>query len=710
MEAALGVSIGAGEARIALLDATAAYTVRAQSRIDLGNDSLTDLAATLISTDRMLLQFGHRLTRTRICSADDPAADTLIGALSRAGLTDVAIVSESDAVTALVRDLSGGRTAAVVTADGDTASLSIVEACRASLIANESVGQTDRITAYSRLVERFRAELSGATTVIVLDPEADSDTVSRLIGRSPMPYLIPEAPEFAIARGAAMAAGYPQSRDPAMGFPSATGRTDSMPGSQNQYLAYSQVEDHDSAEFLAAIQASMTGSTALEVSGEDPDGPSTTPRSRVMLLGSTLAAIGIIGFAALAVMVAISIRPTVSHQAVRTQKEALPGKAFPISPGQGVQPDGKNWTVLENLPPAGQQVDYRVFEPKPLNPSLAFESTPIQLKLFPDGTLGLDAGELPAAPLAALSALPLGAAQNTAGTGTRGMDLVARLVPDLSRIDMTQVVTSLINNVRAANPIGTMASALASLNNAGSIAMVKRSHGPIPTAGPVRVLSDPPSALVEKIESGVDAAELATTSIAVTPVRVSDPPAVTPEPTTTVTASRAPAPEKAVPAKTAAEASTSEAPSSKATSALEDMPTVKLPGTGISATATPESTSGDQLSSVPAPSPTISATVPVPTRTQAPTTPAPASAPASTPVPAPSPAAAQAAEPVQAPAPVAVPAVTPRDVAIPAPVPAPPVVVKAPEQAVPAIQVPWPRVTIPAATTTPVPSPAEEKP
>lgn len=508
MRVAMGVHIGDGEATIALLVAGTTHRTISQSRIDLADDSTSVLRSAVLTKARLLTQGGRHLASIRICGADPEQATRLAEALAVTGLDDVAVIPETSAMATLATSLSGGKPVAVVTADADTASLSIIDDDSTSLIAVESFAGTDRLEAYLRLLTRFRDALSAATSVIVLDASTDSVTTSRLKGKSRVPLVTLHAPDFAIARGAALAVSAPL-----------TEATETTVRPPSQRLAYSEVDDDENTGgFLGSDEMpSASVETVTDAHGAAVRSHATGPNMAVW--GSALAAFAVASFAALAVIVAVvavSIRPEPAQQAVRAQKEAVPGKFFPMAPGQGTRPDPNNWAVVEKRPPAGEPANFRTFEPVAMRPSLAVESAPIELKLFSDGTLGLGNGFDPAA---FLPPITIGATSVAAGgTGITGMDLVARLVPDFSSVDMTAVIVSLINNVAQADVLGTMAATLVSLNNAGSIGIVRSDQTAIRTGEPITVLSDPPGAILTKVNSGEPGTALAAAPTKIAPV------------------------------------------------------------------------------------------------------------------------------------------------------------------------------------------------
>jgi hypothetical protein len=458
MDVTLGVSVSGTEARIALLDAGPPHAVIDQSTIDLNGQPAGTLASTLVSTDRMLSKSGHRLVGTRVCSPDPDHASTLVHELTDADLTNVTSVPQPDAITAVVRSLVVGETTAALVTAGGTAALSIVDADSetTSLIAVEPIGPAGRDHAYRTLLERFSEETGGATSVIVVGAPDDPDVTAELSRACPVPLRFPEAPAFALARGAAMAVVPLAAATAFVQKPNdAIDSAETMLGPQTPQLAYSEVIGPEGYGVAAAVPLQ----TPMQpLGGVDPEeyetadvGGAPPARPKGLVVGSTVAAAVVVGFAALAVSVAINIKPTVSQQTIRPPDEVVPGKYFPTSPGQSATPDGENWTVVENLPPAGEETDVRTFEAKPLSAVRAANVRPQVFEVYRDGTVGMQsavAGPNPA------SGLPLPAGANPLDMAS----LVPRFIPDLSSINMCQVLGLLSNmQVLASQTMGGVA-------------------------------------------------------------------------------------------------------------------------------------------------------------------------------------------------------------------------------------------------------------
>ena len=448
MDVTLGVAVEGADARVVLLGAGSSREAIDKSHVNLSESPVDSIVSILTSTDRLLRDSGHRLVATNVCSSDETVANSVCDALTNRGLTKVNAVSQVDAVAAVTRLLAGTDTAASLAGDSDTLALSIVDTAAevTSLIAVESVVNGDREAAYSALLERLGEELGGATRVVLLDASLSQLSVQSLEQVSPVPLTLVDDPEFAIARGAALIAEYPK---PVDSFPAdSLDMAVTMQGPQVQQLAYSEVGDSAGLELSAdpvpmqvpmqPLRADCYRETEYQESEVEEDSGASAGRPRVLLLGSSAAAVAVVGFAALAVTVAINIRPTVREQPIRLAEETVAGKYFPVTPGQGEKPDGPNWTMIEEVPPAGTDPVARTFRPQSLNATPG-ETSATLVKYFRDGTIGV----VPAAdPIAANAGLP-------APAGFPDIpEYLTRLIPDFSRWTPSEVL-ALVGNMGA---------------------------------------------------------------------------------------------------------------------------------------------------------------------------------------------------------------------------------------------------------------------
>ncbi|EUA22447.1 putative conserved membrane protein [Mycobacterium xenopi 3993] len=132
-----------------------------QSVVDLAADPIGRLTETVVGTDRLLADEGHRLVGTRLCWADQRQAGQLRKALDDSGVQNVSLLSEPEAVTALVRNISRGTGQhGVLLIDDDTAMLSVVGGDDATMtaLAAEPLRGADSVTAAGRLLARLREQ------------------------------------------------------------------------------------------------------------------------------------------------------------------------------------------------------------------------------------------------------------------------------------------------------------------------------------------------------------------------------------------------------------------------------------------------------------------------------------------------------------------------------------------------------------------------
>ena len=112
MDVVLGVAVTGPVARLALVGpGPQGADVIDQSVVNLEENPVGKLTETVVGTNRLLADENHRLIGTRVCWSDDPRAGQLRQALEDSGVSNVAVLSESQAVAALMRAAGrpGGR-------------------------------------------------------------------------------------------------------------------------------------------------------------------------------------------------------------------------------------------------------------------------------------------------------------------------------------------------------------------------------------------------------------------------------------------------------------------------------------------------------------------------------------------------------------------------------------------------------------------------
>ncbi|BBZ01322.1 hypothetical protein MCHIJ_07590 [Mycolicibacterium chitae] len=505
MNVTLGVFVDPAEARVALLDAAAPNATIDQLEIDLATEPLSAVVSTLTATASALTGAGHDLVGTTLCSSDADQATELVNALAEANLTNVAVVPIQEAATAAVRTLAGADPVATLVNDGQTVALSMVDATGAtSQIAVETIAAGDADAAYRTLLQRLATEPGEATGVIVMGSLDDDGLPAEVIETSPVPLRFPDDSEFALARGAALAGvaqdqtragaalSVPQDATMAAPVVPQDPQTAATPLEHDtvvgQQLAYSQAGDED------AVDLTDPGAAYDDLYDEydqpygddsaDEAEPDIEVRRRQMLIGSSVGSLAVIGFATLAVSLAVTVQPTASQQAIRLQEDAVPGKAFPVAPGQGAQPDGPNWTMIEQLPPPGTTNEVRTFEMRMLSSTRdgatqAVQAAPAMVNVYKDGTVGLAnaaAPALPNIPVPNLPAPPLN--PGITPTFPSFADFATRLIPDFSVISMIELLNFLANLPQFIPFDAAVPSVLdRSLDDVGVLAVVPKDQG-----------------------------------------------------------------------------------------------------------------------------------------------------------------------------------------------------------------------------------------
>lgn len=315
MDVALGVAVTDRVARLALVDSAAPGTVIDQFVLDVAEHPVEVLTETVVGTDRSLAGENHRLVATRLCWPDQAKADELQHALQDSGVHDVAVISEAQAATALVGAAHAG--SAVLLVGDETATLSVVGDPDAppTMVAVAPVAGADATSTVDTLMARLGDQALAPGDVFLVGRSAEHTTVlaDQLRAASTMRVQTPDDPTFALARGAAMAAGAATMAHPAL----VADATTSLPpaeagqsGSEGEQLAYSQASDYELLPVDEYEEHDEYGAAA------DRSAPLSR---RSLLIGNAVVAFAVIGFASLAVAVAVTIRPTAASKPVDTK-------------------------------------------------------------------------------------------------------------------------------------------------------------------------------------------------------------------------------------------------------------------------------------------------------------------------------------------------------------------------------------------------------
>jgi hypothetical protein len=380
MDVVLGVAVTGPVARLALVGSGAQGTdVIDQSVVDLADNPIGTLTETVVGTNRLLAGENHHLVGTRLCWTDHPAADQLRRALEDSGVHNVAVLSESQAVAALMR--AAGRPGAALVMDDATATLSMMESgdgdpdAPPTMLASQQLAGAsggDATAAFHTMMANLSAHPDAPQDVYLLGASPDLNRVAdELRDGSTMRVQVAEDPTFALARGAAIAAataaalqaGGATAMVPAAGLTadetamaSAFGdATTAVPstgpiGDETAFVPASEfadpnAEDHQLAYSMADEGEQYPGEfdeydpefDDYEYGDADEDEQTKLSR-RSLVIGNAVIAFAVVGLASLATAIAVAVEPTASQKPVVGVQNGTPGKFMPILPSQQLAP------------------------------------------------------------------------------------------------------------------------------------------------------------------------------------------------------------------------------------------------------------------------------------------------------------------------------------------------------------------------------------
>ncbi len=383
MDVVLGVAVADRVARLALVGSAARGGVIDQSEVDLADSPIEKLTETVVGTNRILADENHRLVATRLCWTDHPKADQLRRMLEDSGVQNVVVLSESDAATALWR--TSGSEGSTMLLVGDSAATLMAPALQAGdedspptmLAAAPLAGADGETAALDTMMARLgdQAGTMGDLYLVGSSAELTTSLANQLRDTSTMRVVTPEDPTFAMARGAALSAwpatmsqaalltgdatamspaarltGDATAMSPAAqltaetmgfapeeqlaGFATGFAPTAAVAGApaEEPQLAYSLADDGDEL-----LPVEMDEYDDDFVGDEEQTGPLRLS-TRSLLISNAVVAFAIIGFASLAVAVAVSVRPTSASEPVIGHQNAAPGKFMPLLPTQQQAP------------------------------------------------------------------------------------------------------------------------------------------------------------------------------------------------------------------------------------------------------------------------------------------------------------------------------------------------------------------------------------
>ncbi len=365
MDIVLGVSMAPSAVRMVLVEGQNADGVTVDQddfEIDAGGSASDRVVSAILGTRESAQQGGYRLASTGVAVPDQVQATLLRDALTGRKVDNITLVSAFLAAAALAQTVAaaiGYARIALLLVQPDSASLAAVDAAdgsisdvhRAVLPADDDAAIAE-LTALAAAAGRLSPRPNGmlvvgaGVNVGMLKPALEAAT--------PLPVSVPEEPETALARGAALASAHTPlfesstsalawARDPGTGMldpdlaalgyayvSNGSGDYDATVGAEA--LAYSAVGGEDPySDYSTLLDEEFTaGDDGPLLDGSDA-AQTAQQRKPFLLAGSALAAFFVLGVAALVVALAIGIRPTAANQPVPGPHAVVPAQQAPPS-------------------------------------------------------------------------------------------------------------------------------------------------------------------------------------------------------------------------------------------------------------------------------------------------------------------------------------------------------------------------------------------
>jgi hypothetical protein len=332
MDIVLGVSMTTATVRMVLVEGEKADGVTVESEVfdtaaasGLVKGSPSEqVSAAIVATAQSALSGGHHLVVSGVTWVDQPESAALRDSIAARGLDNVVLVPEQSAAGALAQTVGralGYDTTGVILVKPGTVTLSIVDSADGSIVEarTRSTRDIDPADVLPELVSVLEDSRSAPRGVFLVGSGLDVRSIKpRLESLISEPVIVPEEPEWALARGAALAAAN------APGFEASTSG-----------LAYSQDPDPSADEQPAKFSDADTEVAAIDCSeiGEpaEPAEPADDRKRHGLLMpvGSLVAGFFVVAVVALVMSLAVSIRPTVEQGSAPDRKESAPIAVLP---------------------------------------------------------------------------------------------------------------------------------------------------------------------------------------------------------------------------------------------------------------------------------------------------------------------------------------------------------------------------------------------
>ena len=290
--------------------------------------------AAILGTQQSAAEGGYRLASTGVTWVDPAEADALRDALAAHRVENIMLVSAFLAAAALAQAYGstiGYAHTGLLFVEPDSATLAVVHSTDGSVtdvrrasLPDDDTAAVAELTAMAAGAERLNPRPQGL--FVVGSNGVDVDLIkAELVAATPLVVSAPTEPGSALAHGAALASAHAplsQWSTSALAYAQAPGTGAAAPAvpvdgaSDSQRLAYSAAPED--ADFYTGI-----GDT--EFFAEQPE-----PGRRPFLVALGVLMVFVFGVAALAISLALDIRPSVSKRPSLGRSVVVPAKPAPL--------------------------------------------------------------------------------------------------------------------------------------------------------------------------------------------------------------------------------------------------------------------------------------------------------------------------------------------------------------------------------------------
>ena len=344
MDIVLGVSMTPTTVRMVLVEGKNADGVTVDNdTIDVASaqdsaNAAPQVVSAVLGTRESAQAGGHRLKSIGVTWSDHAEASALRDALAVDGIDDIVLVSEGHAAASLAQAVGravGYDTTALLFINRDTATLSVVQTDDGSVVKvlSRTLHGADAMAVLTEMAAAVAAQKAPPQGIFVVGAGVDISSVkAHLEHLVPLPVNAPEDAELALARGAALAS---------VAVPTYEASTVG--------LAYSQDPDGTTAGSVhaapagAETQLAPASAEVAELADDVVDEYAQTEARPVeeehkpfLLVGSALTAVFVVGVVALAISLAVSIRPTADQRPSPAESVIVPSSqvAPPVQDAQ----------------------------------------------------------------------------------------------------------------------------------------------------------------------------------------------------------------------------------------------------------------------------------------------------------------------------------------------------------------------------------------